>query len=207
MAKNYKTAAAEAVSEFVEKKSRFISYLAPVETEKQAVEFLSKISSMHREATHVVYAYSLLEGQIKRYSDDGEPSGTAGMPTLDVLLHKEIYNVAIATVRYFGGTLLGTGGLTRAYSKGASDVVNAANIITRTFGDRVEVTVPYNLYGRISPYLNAQNIAIISSDFGENVLINIFSPAAFTERLEAELVELTNAVAKIERKEQLFFDI
>lgn len=207
MAKDYKTAAAEAVTEFVEKKSRFISYLAPVETEKQATEFLSKISAMHREATHVVYAYSLLEGQIKRYSDDGEPSGTAGMPTLDVLIHKEIYNVAIATVRYFGGTLLGTGGLTRAYSKGASDVVNAAQIITRTFGDRIEVTVPYSLYGKVSPYLSVQTIAIISSDFGENVTINIFSPAAFTDKLESDLVELTFGTAKIERKEQLFFDI
>ncbi len=205
--KDYKTAKADAVSEFVEKKSRFISYLAPVTNEKEATEFLSRISAQHREATHVVYAYSLLEGQIKRYSDAGEPSGTAGMPTLDVLLRKEIYNVAIATVRYFGGTLLGTGGLTRAYSKGACDVVSAAEIITRTFGDKLQVTVPYSLYGKLSTYLGEQKVAIIKSDFGENVSILLFSPAAFTEQLILDLTELSFGSAEILKKEQLFFDI
>lgn len=207
MAKDYKTAKEKAETEFFEKKSRFISYLAPVTTEEEATAFLAEIRSMHREATHVVYAYSLLDGQIKRYSDDGEPQGTAGMPTLDVLLRKEIYNVAIATVRYFGGILLGTGGLTRAYSKGASDVVSNAQIITRTFGDRVSITVSYSMYGKVSPFLSTRDGKVIGSEFGENVTIEFFSPAALTDSLEAELVELTFGEVKFLRKGQLFFDI
>lgn len=205
--KDYKTASGEAFSEFVEKKSRFLSYLAPVSSEAEATAFLSKISSMHREATHVVYAYSLLDGQIKRYSDDGEPSGTAGMPTLEVLTHKEIYNVAIATVRYFGGTLLGTGGLTRAYSRGASDVVSAANIITRTYGDLLSLLIPYTLYGKINTYLSSQRVVITESDFGEIVSLKVFSPIAETEALCRELIDISAAKVEISPICRQFLDI
>lgn len=205
--KDYKTAAAEAFSEFTEKKSRFITYLAPVESEEEATAFIAKIAAAHREAAHVVYAYSLLDRQIKRFSDAGEPQGTAGMPTLEVLLHKELYNVALATVRYFGGVLLGTGGLTRAYSKGASDAVAAAKIITRTWGDIISITIPYNLYGRLSPFLISKGVPVIDSDFSDTVSITVFCPAAESDSLCADIVELTAACAKIERKNQLFFDI
>lgn len=205
--KDYKTASGEAFYEFVEKKSRFLSYLAPVSSEAEATAFLSKISSMHREATHVVYAYSLLDGQIKRYSDDGEPSGTAGMPTLEVLTHKEIYNVAIATVRYFGGTLLGTGGLTRAYSKGASDVVSAANIITRTYGDLLSLVIPYTLYGKINTYLSSQRVVITESDFGETVSLKVFSPISETEALCRELIDISAAKVEISPICRQFLDI
>ncbi len=205
--RDYKTASGEAFSEFIEKKSRFLSYLAPVSTEEEATAFLAKISAMHREATHVVYAYSLLDRQIKRFSDAGEPQGTAGMPTLEVLLHKELYNVAIATVRYFGGTLLGTGGLTRAYSKGASDVVNCANIITRTWGDSITLTLSYSLYGKVNTFLASKTLVITNSEFGEEVKITLFSPAAETDKLIAELIDLSAATIKISKNEQLFFDI
>lgn len=205
--RDYKTIKERAESEFVEKKSRFITYIAPVESEAEATAFIAEIGAMHREAAHVVYAYSLLEGQTKRFSDAGEPQGTAGMPTLDVILRKELFNVCIATVRYFGGILLGTGGLTRAYSKGASDAVSAANVITRTYGDMIKLTLPYNLYGRVSPYLATTNTALVESDFGENVSLTVFSPKAETERLCAELVELTAATIKIEKIDELFFDI
>ena len=205
--RDYKTVKQEAFSEFVEKKSRFLSYLAPVTTEKEATDFIARISAMHREATHVVYAYSLLDGQIKRYSDAGEPSGTAGMPTLDVILRKDIYNVAIATVRYFGGTLLGTGGLTRAYSKGASDVVSVSDVITRTWGDKIEVTLPYTLYGRVSPYISSGDCTLIDSEFSENIKLTVFTAEAKTEGFIKDMIELTAANAKIEKKEQLFFDI
>ena len=205
--KDYKTISAPTKTEFTEKKSRFITYIAPVETEAEAITFIGKISAEHREARHVVYAYSLLEGQIKRFSDAGEPSGTAGMPTLEVLLHKEIYNVAIATVRYFGGILLGTGGLTRAYSKGASDAVNSADVITRTWGDTVEITIPYNLYGKVSPYISGKGFPIISSDFSDNVSMLIFSPKAETDKLIAEIIDMTFGSAQISKKDELFFDI
>ena len=205
--RDYKTIKERAVSEFVEKKSRFITYIAPVETKEQATAFIAEINSNHREAAHVVYAYSLLEGQTKRYSDAGEPQGTAGMPTLDVILHKELFNVCIATVRYFGGILLGTGGLTRAYSKGASDAVSAAKVIKRTFGDMLRLTISYNLYGRVSPFISSKNIALVESDFGEEVTLTVFSPKNNTEALCAELVEITAANVKIEKIDELFFDI
>lgn len=205
--KDYKTAKEPCKTEFTEKKSRFITYLAPVTTEAEALAFIGKVSAEHREARHVVYAYSLLEGQIKRFSDAGEPSGTAGMPTLEVLLHKELYNVALATVRYFGGILLGTGGLTRAYSKGASDAVSAANIITRTWGDKVEIVIPYGLYGKVSPYISSKGFPIISSDFSDNVSILIFSPKKDTDALIAEIIDMTAGNAEISKKDELFFDI
>lgn len=205
--RDYKTVSKEAESEFIEKKSRFISYIAPVKTEEEAVSFLNKISSMHREARHIVYAYSLLEGQIKRFSDAGEPQGTAGMPTLEVILHKELYNVAIATVRYFGGVLLGTGGLTRAYSKAASDAVAAAKIITKTWGDILSLNLPYFLYGKVSDFLLNRDLKIINSEFEENVVIKLFSPASYTENLISQLIDLTSANIEIERGEQVFFDI
>ena len=122
-------------------------------------------------------------------------------------MHKEIYNVAIATVRYFGGILLGTGGLTRAYSKGASDAVNAADVITRTWGDTVEITIPYNLYGKVSPYISSKGFPIISSDFSDNVSMLIFSPKAETDKLIAEIVDMTFGSAQISKKDELFFDI
>lgn len=205
--RDYKTVSEEAESEFIEKKSRFISYIAPVKTEEEAVGFLNKISSMHREARHIVYAYSLLEGQIKRFSDAGEPQGTAGMPTLEVILHKELYNVAIATVRYFGGVLLGTGGLTRAYSKAASDAAAAAKIITKTWGDILSLNLPYSLYGKVSDFLLNRDLKIIDSEFEENVVIKLFSPASYTENLISQLIDLTAANIEIERGEQVFFDI
>lgn len=205
--KDYKTVATEAFSEFTEKKSRFLTYLAPVCSEQEATAFIAKVSAQHREAAHVVYAYSLLDRQIKRFSDAGEPQGTAGMPTLEVLIHKELYNVALATVRYFGGILLGTGGLTRAYSKGACDAVAAAKIIKRTWGDILCISLPYNLYGRVSPFLMSAGTPVISNDFSDIVTLTVFSPAADTEKLITDLIDLTAAAAKIERKNQVFFDI
>ena len=205
--RDYKTIKEKAESEFIEKKSRFITYIAPVTSEAEAVAFISEIGARHREAAHVVYAYSLLDGQTKRFSDAGEPQGTAGMPTLDVILRKELFNVCIATVRYFGGILLGTGGLTRAYSKGASDAVGAANVITRTYGDMITITLPYTLYGRVSPFIATKNVALVDSDFGEEVMLTVFSPKAETDGLCAELVELTAANIKIEKIDELFFDI
>ena len=117
--KDYKTVKTESHDEFTEKRSRFIGYVKPVKTEDEATGFISSIRSKHWDARHNVYAYSLREGNIKRYSDDGEPSGTAGMPVLDVITKNEVYDVCVVVTRYFGGVLLGTGGLVRAYSQGA----------------------------------------------------------------------------------------
>ncbi len=115
-----------ATDDFVEKKSRFIGYIMPVKTEQEATDFITKISKKHHDATHNVYAYILRDGQVKRYSDNGEPQGTAGIPVLDVLQKEGLVDICIVVTRYFGGVMLGAGGLVRAYSHCASIAVRAA---------------------------------------------------------------------------------
>ena len=127
--KEYKTVEFENSDEFIEKKSKFIGYVKPVKTQEEATEFINKIKSKHWDATHNVYAYVLQENNIQRYSDDGEPSGTAGVPVLDVILKSNLVDVCVVVTRYFGGTLLGAGGLVRAYSHGSKIAVEAGNII------------------------------------------------------------------------------
>ena len=150
MSSDYKTVQFEAKGEFVEKRSRFIGYCKPVKTEQEAVEFINSKRTEHWDATHNVYAYSLREGNIKRYSDDGEPSGTAGMPTLDVILKNDIYDVCIVVTRYFGGVLLGTGGLVRAYSQGAKVALEAGNVVLMQSCAICQAKCSYNQYGKVS---------------------------------------------------------
>ena len=150
MNKDYKTVAREASDEFVEKRSRFIGYVKPVKTEEEAVAFINQKRSEHWDARHNVYAYSLREGNIKRYSDDGEPSGTAGMPVLDVIVKNEIYDVCVVVTRYFGGVLLGTGGLVRAYSQGSKIALESGGIVLMQSCSLCGVSCSYNRYGKVS---------------------------------------------------------
>ena len=205
--RDYKTVLEPCSSEFVEKKSRFISYISYTQTEKEATDFIASILAQHRDCAHCVYAYSLLEGQIKRYSDAGEPSGTAGLPTLDVIVRKELFNVAIATVRYFGGILLGTGGLTRAYSKGASDVASASKIVTRTYGSVISLTLPYTLYGKINPFIISSGAVTLNSEFSENVDIKVFVPEKDIKPFCESLVDLANGKIEIKELNKQFFDM
>ena len=149
MTKDYKTVQNEAQSEFAEKRSRFIGYCKPVSNEQEAVDFINSKRGEHWNATHNVYAYSLREGNIKRYSDDGEPSGTAGMPVLDVITKNEIYDVCIVVTRYFGGVLLGTGGLVRAYSQGAKVALEAGNVVMMQNCLICQTRCSYNQYGKV----------------------------------------------------------
>ena len=125
--KEYKTVEFESKDEFIEKKSRFIGYVKPVKTQEEATEFINAIKSKHWDATHNVSAYVLRDNNIQRSSDDGEPSGTAGVPTLDVLLKEGIVDTCVVVTRYFGGTLLGAGGLIRAYSHASKIAVDAGH--------------------------------------------------------------------------------
>lgn len=150
MSADYKTVQFESKGEFVEKRSRFIGYCKPITTEQEAVDFINSKRAEHWNATHNVYAYSLREGNIKRYSDDGEPSGTAGMPVLDVILKNDIYDVCIVVTRYFGGVLLGTGGLVRAYSQGAKTALGAGGVVLMQSCTVCSVQCSYNQYGKIS---------------------------------------------------------
>ena len=191
MAKDYKTVQKEAHSEFTEKRSRFIGYCKPVKTEQEAVEFINSKRSEHWNATHNVYAYSLREGNIKRYSDDGEPSGTAGMPVLDVITKNEIYDVCIVVTRYFGGVLLGTGGLVRAYSAAAKQALDDAGVIRMVPLSLVRIVCGYSDHRRISAELSRFGAATVGTDFGADVTISVSVAAENTDALIARVTEMT----------------
>lgn len=167
----YKTIQKEAFGEFVERHSRFISYAKPVETEDDAISFINKIKTKHWDAKHNVYAYSLLKGSIMRYSDDGEPHGTAGVPVLDILKKNEVTNIVIVVTRYFGGILLGTGGLVRAYSSAAKLALDSAVVINMVSCFRAQLFCDYSLYGKISSILAELGAKIEESEFLGNVKI------------------------------------
>ena len=141
----YKTIAAPAEAEIVEKKSRFIGQIAPVSTEEEALAFIAEVKAAHRMARHNVYAYVLRGGRV-RYTDDGEPAKTAGMPTLEAIQHAGLEDVAVVVTRYFGGILLGTGGLVRAYTDATKAAIEAADIVTVSVCVDIVLEVPYGLY-------------------------------------------------------------
>ncbi len=147
---SYQTIEKEAADEFIEQRSRFIGYVKPVVTEQQALDFINEKRQKHWDATHNVYAYILRDGQLKRYSDDGEPHGTAGVPTLDVMVKSGVTDAVVVVTRYFGGILLGAGGLVRAYTKGAKIALEAGGIVTMESCSVCSLTCDYAQYGKLS---------------------------------------------------------
>jgi len=198
MSTSYKTVYIGGEGEIIEKKSRFIGYIAPVSTEDEAIAFINEIRAKHRDATHNVYAYSLRAGQIKRASDDGEPQGTGGVPMLNVLNGNELTDVCCVVTRYFGGTLLGVGGLVRAYTEGAKIAVAAAGIKTMAESVDVLVCCDYGLYGKIEHFINEHKILVVSSDFGADVSVTVRLRTEDVSAFEKDMVELTSARAKTE---------
>ena len=192
MAKDYKTVQKEAHAEFTEKRSRFIGYCKPVKTEQEAVEFINSKRSEHWNATHNVYAYSLREGNIKRYSDDGEPSGTAGMPVLDVITKNEIYDVCIVVTRYFGGVLLGTGGLVRAYSQGAKVALEAGNVVMMQSCLICQARCSYNQYGKVSSLIMEIGAVIDDTVYEADVLIKFHIKPELLDKLNKQLADATS---------------
>ena len=183
----YKTIARRCEARFIEKKSEFIGYLCPVQTEEQAVAFIEEIRAMHRKATHNCYAYILRENNAARHSDDGEPGGTAGMPMLQVLQREGLYNVVCVVTRYFGGILLGAGGLVRAYTKGAKIAVDAAGKSMKRVWTAVYVPCPYPFYERVRLEAAAFGGILRKTDFGAEVELELLFPeeqvSAFLEKL------------------------
>lgn len=192
MEKEYRTVAFESSDEFIEKKSRFIGYVKPVRTQEEAAAFINSIKSKHWDATHNVSAYVLRENNIQRSSDDGEPSGTAGVPVLDVLLKEKLVDVCVVVTRYFGGTLLGAGGLIRAYSHGSKIAVEAGNIITMAPCKILSVSVDYSFYDRLTILLSAFNANIEDSVFSDSVTVKFSLKAELVEALSDKLTEQSN---------------
>lgn len=191
IATEYRTIAKASSDEFVEKKSRFIGYIKPVTTQEEAVAFINEIKSKHWDATHNVYAYVLREGQTRRYSDDGEPQGTAGIPVLDVLLKEELTDCVVVATRYFGGTLLGTGGLVRAYSHTAKIAVDAGGIITMKLCKVLKVCCDYNFYGRLNSLIPECGGIVCDSDFADTVTVTLKMPVDNADDFERKLVDLS----------------
>ena len=203
----YKTVRAFASAEFVEKKSRFIGYIAPVTTAEEAQEFVAEIKSKHWDATHNVPAYILREGNFKRFSDDGEPQGTAGMPVLSVLEKSGLTDCAVVVTRYFGGTLLGTGGLVRAYSHAASIAVEAGGIVTRALCDILSVRCDYAFYGRLDPMVHEAGGIIEDTVFDDAVTLKFRLETSLTPLFKARLTDESNGRYSAEVVETVFSDI
>lgn len=202
----YKTIARRCEARFIEKKSEFIGYLCPVQTEEQAVAFIEEIRAMHRKATHNCYAYILRENNAARHSDDGEPGGTAGVPIYEVLRKEGLTDVCCVVTRYFGGVLLGAGGLVRAYTKGAKDAVDAAQIKCMAEAVKLAVTVDYGLYGRLAQVFADFDTRVEDERFADNVRIVLHIRAENSQKLTDKLVDVCNGAVSVEEIEKLNFD-
>lgn len=207
MEKAYRTIKEEAFDEFIEKKSRFIGYAKPVTTQEEAVTFISQIKQKHWDATHNVSAYVLREQHIQRSSDDGEPSGTAGVPVLDVLLKENLVDVCVVVTRYFGGILLGAGGLIRAYSHGSKIAVDAAKIITMAPCSVLSLTVDYSFYDRLNILLNEFSANIENSEFGENVTITFSLDEKAVDAFQEQLTQRSNGKYVTEKIGEKFAEV
>lgn len=199
----YKTVEKEASDFFIEKKSKFIGYAKPVKTQEDALEFISKIKSKHWDATHNVYAYVLRENNIQRYSDDGEPSGTAGVPVLDVMLKESLVDVCVVATRYFGGTLLGAGGLVRAYSHTSKIALEAAGIITMAQCSVMSAEVDYSFYDRLNILLSDFSAVILNTSFSDKVCVEFSVKENIVDSLNAKLIDVSNGkyISKFLRSE------
>ncbi len=176
--------------EYVEKKSRFIGIAAPVSTVEEATAFIAKEKAKYYDARHHCYAYRLRDG-FQKYSDDGEPQGTAGLPILDILERKNITDCIIVVTRYFGGTLLGTGGLVRSYSAAGNAAIANAPLLTMQPYAIGSLTCDYNQYGRISPLIPQMEGMVVNSDFGEAVTLSFYLPLPAKEEFCETLTELS----------------
>ena len=191
LAKNYTTVKNEASAEFEEKRSLFIGHAIHVENEEEAMAFVKKIKKQYSDATHNVWAYLLNGGIVARYSDDGEPQGTAGMPVLEAIRKSGAEDVCVVVTRYFGGILLGAGGLVRAYSHSAVIAIGAAEIVTYEPFSEYELRCGYSEYQKYSNILNNDDAVIIdSTDFGAEVTVKFAVKRDCGEKLLNRISEI-----------------
>lgn len=205
--KSFKTISGENVFEFTEKRSKFIGTIKHIETEEQAVQFINEMRSKYWDARHNVYAYSLNEGNIKRFSDDGEPHGTAGKPVLDVLDGAELKNIVLVVTRYFGGILLGTGGLVRAYSAAAQGAVNTADIKTMTDCREIEIICEYGMFDTLSSILKGISGGVIDTEFLNEVKTTVYINEVEADAFSARLIDTFNGKITIKNIKSKFYPI
>lgn len=208
MLETYKTVLEGGTGEITEKKSRFIATVRPVKTEEEALAFLEEMKKKYWDARHNCFVYSVgLNREYTRCSDDGEPSGTAGRPMLDVILGEDIYNVAVVVTRYFGGVLLGTGGLVRAYSKAVQEGLAASRIIEKRRGIALKVTTDYTGIGKIQYIAGERNIPILNSAYTDKVVLELLIPSEDVDAVQKAVTEGTNGRARMEKDRELYFAV
>lgn len=192
--------------EIEEKKSRFIATLRPVETQEEAASFIEEMRKKYWDARHNCSAYVLGESaQIVRFHDDGEPGGTAGKPMLEVLLGAGVRNAAVVVTRYFGGTLLGTGGLVRAYTQAVQEGLRNCKFGRRIPGVRLKLTTDYNAVGKILYMLGQKGISPKESDYGADVTLGLLIPEEESERLQKEIADAAAGRVNIEETARLYY--
>ena len=195
---SYKTLHKYGVDEYIIDKSTFIGYAKPIKTEEEAVDFINEIKKKHKDATHNVWAYTVGENMnIQRYSDDGEPQGTAGIPTLEVIKKEDLRDVVVVVTRYFGGIKLGAGGLVRAYTKGAKVGIEAAIVIEKVKYTEVKIKIDYNLLGKIQNEIMSLGFTVKDTIYGEDVEIVVYAKNEEVEGLRARMIDITSAKAEV----------
>ena len=204
---SYKTVRNSSENEIIEKKSRFISLTYPVTCEEEALTHLEAARKKYYDATHVVFAYRIRNNQIQRFSDDGQPQGTAGVPVLEVLSKGEITDTLSIVVRYFGGTLLGAGGLIRAYSKAAHEGVNASEIITMAECVEFQIECPYHLCGTVEHILRKHDCKKIDVIYADKITMRYYMEESSYQRFLADLIETTNAAVSAEEVNRNFYQL
>lgn len=196
---NYRTILNHGIYEFEEKKSIFKGYVNRVECEDDAKKIIDEIKIKHSDARHNVYAYIIGEQMlIQRYSDDGEPQGTAGIPILEVIKKNNLKDIVIVVTRYFGGTLLGVGGLTRAYVKAASGSIKNSKLVDKVLGNNISVNVRYDLIGKVQYFLNENNLDVRDMNYSDKVKFFIRCEKRDVEIIKFRLIELTSNNLDIE---------
>lgn len=202
---SYKTVKQFACDELVEKRSRFIGYCKPVSTQDEAIAFINEIKSKHWDARHNVYAYVIRDEGVSRYSDDGEPQGTAGIPVLDVIRKRDITDCVIVVTRYFGGVLLGAGGLVRAYSAAAKLSVDAAVECEMQLCSVCSLSCSYTMYGKIPSLIARFSGAVDDSSFADEVTVIFHLPEDQLDPFNKALCEESSGKLKADETEKKFF--
>lgn len=208
MKENYKILYEKGIGEIIEKKSRFIATTMPVETEAEALTFFDEMRKKYWDATHNCTAFVVgRNNEIQRCNDDGEPSQTAGKPMLDVLLGEQIHNAAVVVTRYFGGTLLGTGGLVRAYAKAVQEGLKNSIVIEKCEGKRMKIKTDYTEIGKLQYICGQMELSILNSEYTDIVEIEVLVPAEKEESFEKSVIEATSGQAVWEEKKEIMYGI
>ena len=202
---NYNTVGDFSGAEITEKKSRFIGGVYPVCSEADAIEKIKQVRLTHPDANHHCYAYSIKADNLQRFSDDGEPSGTAGKPILEIITSSGLFDVLIVVTRYFGGTLLGSGGLVRAYSKTAKSALQNGSILQMTLCNIIKAQCDYSFYDKILPCISLSGAVITHTDFGAGVCISFIIDITKETGLKKNITNITNGKTVFDYEQQNFW--